>query len=225
MRALYHFPLDPASRQARIALGEAKLKFKLETVNPWSPDEAFIGLCAEGVPPALSDVIAGGRIMIVGARAICEYMVDTAPKARLMPDAAPERAEARRLCDWLDIRFTDDVHAYIMHERVEKVILASEPPHPPTLRAGREAMHRHFEYLTWLLETRNYLAGPRFSLADIAGAAHISCLDFLGEIRWRDWPELREWYQKVKSRPSVQPLLDDRMAGILPPRHYRNLDF
>jgi len=225
MRVLYHFPLDPASRQARIALSEAKLKFKLEIVNPWAPDETFLKLCAEEMPPALSDITPSGPILIVGARAICEYMNDTAPKSRLMPTDAAERAEARRLCDWLDIKFTDDVHAYIMHERVEKVMMPTEPPHPPTLRAGREAMHRHFEYLTWLLEQRDYLAGRHFSLADIAGVAHLSCLDFIGEIRWRDWPELAGWYQKLKSRPSVQPLLVDRLAGIIPPRPYRDLDF
>lgn len=225
MRVLYHFPLDPASRQARIALSEAKLKFKLEAVNPWAPEEEFIKLCAEGTPPALSDVTSNGPILVVGARAICEYMNDTAPKSRLMPDDAVERAEARRLCDWLDMRFSDDVHSYILHERVEKVIFPTEPAHPPTLRAGREAMHRHFEYLTWLLEQRDYLAGRHFSLADVAGVAHLSCLDFIGEIRWRDWPEMRDWYQKLKSRPSVQPLLNDRLAGFLPPRHYRDLDF
>jgi len=225
MRVLYHFSLDPASRQARIALTEAKLKFKLEEVNPWAPEEKFLQLCAEGTPPALSDVTASGNILIVGARAICEYMNDTAPKAHLMPSDAPESAEARRLCDWLDMKFTDDVHAYIMHERIEKVMLPSEPPHPPTLRAGREAMHSHFEYLTWLLERRDFLAGRHFSLADIAGVAHLSCLDVIGEIRWRDWPELTAWYQKLKSRPSVQPLLTDRLPGIIPPRHYRDLDF
>jgi len=159
MRVLYHFPLDPASRQARIALTEAKLKFKLEMVNPWAPEEDFLKLCAEAMPPALSDITSNGAILIVGARAICEYMVDSAPKSRLMPDDAAERAEARRLCDWLDMKFTDDVHAYIMHERVEKVMMPTEPPHPPTLRAGREAMHRHFEYLTWLLEQRARTGG------------------------------------------------------------------
>ncbi len=225
MRVLYHFPLDPASRQARIVLTEAKLKFRLEPVNPWAPDESFLKLCAEGTPPALSDVTSNGAVLIVGARAICEYMVDSAPKARLMSDDPLERAEARRLCDWLDMKFTDDVHAYIMHERVEKVMLPGEEAHPPTLRAGREAMHRHFEYLTWLLERRDYLAGRHFSLADIAGIAHLSCLDFIGEIRWRDWPEIKDWYQKLKSRPSMQPLLDDRIAGIIAPRYYRDLDF
>jgi len=225
MRVLYHWPLDPASRQARIALAETNLKFKLELVNPWAPDEAFAATCLEGVPPALIDVIAGGRVTISGARAITEYLADTSKKANLRPDSPTERAEMRRLCDWMDTKFTDDVQAFILHERVEKTVLGNEAPHPPTLREGRENLIGHLEYFTWILSRRDYLASHRFSLADIACFAHLSCLDFVGEIRWKDWSELKDWYQKIKSRPSVQPVLGDRVGGIIPPRHYRDLDF
>ncbi|WP_371396537.1 glutathione S-transferase family protein [Fretibacter rubidus] len=225
MRVLYHWPLDPGSRQARIALAETKLKFKLEPVNPWAPDATFASVCAEGVPPCLIDVISGGKVTISGARAICEYLAETSKKTSLLPDSATDRAEMRRLCDWMANKFTDDVQAYIMHERVEKTLLGNEAPHPPTLREGREHLQFHLDYFSWLLERRDYLAGHRFSLADIACFAHLSCLDFVGEIRWRDNPTLKDWYQKIKSRPSVQPLLGDRVGGMIPPRHYRDLDF
>ena len=69
------------------------------------------------------------------------------------------------------------------------------------------------------------MGAKTFSLADIAAGAHISCLDFLGEINWKNWPVLKSWYQKFKSRPSVRPLLSDRMPGLVPPRHYADLDF
>ena len=94
-----------------------------------------------------------------------------------------------------------------------------------TQLSNLEHLEFHLSYFSWLLEQRDWLAGNSFSLADIAGAANISCLDFLGEIKWRDWPDLKRWYQTVKSRPSVQPLLQDRMAGLRAPRHYADLDF
>lgn len=225
MRVLYHWPLDPGSRQARIALAETKLKFKLESIDPWAPGEAFLGLTAEGLPPVLVDVVAGGKVTIVGPRAICEYVNDGSKKVQLMPENLAERAEARRLCEWFDKTLTEDVHSFIMHERVEKIMMGGQAPHPPTLREGREHLQRHLAYIKWLLERRDYLAGGSYSLADIAGMAHLSCLDFLGEIKWRDWPLVKDWYQKLKCRPAVQPLLADRLPAILPPRHYRNLDF
>ena len=96
---------------------------------------------------------------------------------------------------------------------------------PDILREGRANLQSHLDYLTSLLEKRDWLAGRRYSLGDIAAAAHLSCLDFLGEISWRDHKLLTEWYQKIKSRPAMRSLLGDRVAGLRPPRHYTDLDF
>jgi len=225
MRKLFHYPLDPASRQARIALAEKKLKVKLEPIDPWNPDPAFMDITPEGLPPTLIDIIPGGTATISGARAICEYANDGSTRHALLPEDRVERAEARRIAAWFDTKFAAEVNAYILHEKIEKSLTGSGAADPQTLREGRDHLQFHLSYFSWLLEQRDWLAGKSFSLADIAGAANISCLDFLGEIKWRDWPELKRWYQTVKSRPSVQALLQDRVAGLRPPRYYTDLDF
>ncbi len=225
MRTLYHWPLDPQSRQARVALAEKKLKFKLVSVNPWAPDAAFLKICTEGTPPALIDILPGGKVLITGARAICEYAHEGSPRFPLLSEDIAERAEARRLCQWFDVKFAEEVNAYLMHERVEKGLTGGGAPHPPTLRTGRDHLAFHLDYLSWLLENRVWLAGHDFSLADIAAGANISCLDFLGEIPWRKYDLLKTWYQKLKSRPSFQTLLSDRIAGLVASPHYSNLDF
>ena len=226
MRTLYHWPLDPASRQARLALAERKLKFKLVSVTPWQPDEQFLRLCTEGVPPCLVEDTDGTKTIISSARAICEYVADdTHSRYPLLPSTAKERAEARRIAHWFDVKFNGDVNAYILSERLEKSLSASGAPDPAALRLGREHLKFHLEYLSWLLEQRDWLAGKSLSLADIAGGAHISCLDYLGEVNWSKWPILQDWYQKFKSRPAFRPLLKDRIPGLHPPRHYTDLDF
>ncbi|TIT58144.1 MAG: glutathione S-transferase family protein, partial [Mesorhizobium sp.] len=53
----------------------------------------------------------------------------------------------------------------------------------------------------------------------------LSVLDYLGEIDWREHPAAREWYTRVKSRPSFRPLLTDRVRGLSPVSHYADLDF
>jgi len=225
MRLLYHWPLDPGSRQARLALAEKKLKFKLETVNPWTPEERFLTLCPEGIPPCLIDTVNDGQVSISGPRAICEYAHESSGRFNLLPDTAIGRAEVRRLCDWFNTKFSDEVNAYLMYERVEKALTSAGAPHPPTLRAGRDHLAFHLDYMSWLLDRREWLGGKTFSLADIAAGAHISCLDYLGEIPWKNHPHIKQWYQKLKSRPSFRPLLSDKVAGIKPPRHYTDLDF
>ncbi len=226
MRTLYHWPLDPKSRQARIALAETKLRVKLVTIDPWHIDEDFLALSPEATPPTLVEFIHGGRIVISGARAITEYAHDCATsRYALLPELAAERAEVRRLCSWFDRKFMDEVNAYLLHEKVEKILIGGNHPHPPTLREGRAQLRFHMDYMDWLLQSRPWLAADRFSLADIAGAANLSCLDFLGEVPWSDYPLIKEWYQKIKSRPSFHPLLKDHLPGLIAPEHYADLDF
>jgi len=226
MRVLYHWPLDPDSRQARLALTEKKLKFKLEPISLWEPGEDFLAKCPEGLPPALVETLPSGKVMITTARAICEWAQDQSPtRYPIMPESVTEKAEARRICQWFDVKFMGDVNAYILSERLEKIISGQGAPDPATLREGREHLAYHMDYLSWLSEDRDWLAGDKLSLADIAAGAHLSCLDYLGEIKWEKWPAMKSWYQKLKSRPSFQPLLKDRIPGLLPPRHYADLDF
>ena len=58
-----------------------------------------------------------------------------------------------------------------------------------------------------------------------AGAAHLSVIDYFGDIPWGDFPGVRTWYMKLKSRPCFRPLLADRWPGLAPAPHYDNLDF
>ena len=225
MRTLFHWSFDPASRQARIALAETKLKVKLETVSPWAPPEDFTQRCIEGRPPALIDHTQDNAHLIAGARAICEYAHDISTKLPLMPQGAFARAEMRRLCDWFDIRLSDEVHSFILGERMEKAINGGGAPDAELLQHGRQNLDFHLSYLNWLLEQRTWIAGEQFSLADIAAGAHLSCLDYFSEIQWKQYPRVKIWYQTFKSRPSMREILKDRLPGQLPPRHYSNLDF
>ena len=215
---------------ARIALAEKKLKVRELVVNPWQLEPEFTALTVEAMPPVLIDLTQHGTLTISGVRAITEYANDGSKRNPLLSEDAFERAEARRICEWFNERFTVEVDAYILSEKVERAVLSQTqydigPADPKVLREGRIYLAEHLAYLTSLLEKRDWLAGRRYSLGDIAAAAHMSCLDFLGEIHWRDYPILKAWYQKIKSRPAFRSLLGDRQAGLRTPGHYTDLDF
>ena len=93
------------------------------------------------------------------------------------------------------------------------------------IRAALQNIHYHLDYIGWLAERRNWLAGDDFSLADIAAGAHLSCVDYLGDVPWQDHEGAKQWYQRIKSRPSFRPLLADHIPGAPPPKHYADLDF
>jgi glutathione S-transferase len=69
------------------------------------------------------------------------------------------------------------------------------------------------------------VAGERLSYGDLSAAAAVSVLDYLGEIDWNEFAVAKEWYQRIKSRPSFRPLLTERVRGITPVSHYADLDF
>jgi glutathione S-transferase len=93
------------------------------------------------------------------------------------------------------------------------------------MRAARTNIRYHLAYIGWLVQTRDWLAGDRLSLADLAAAAHISVADYLGDVPWNDDEAAKNWYARVKSRPSFRPLLAETLAGIPPAKNYADLDF
>ena len=224
-RTLYHFPLDPASRQARLALGEKRLPFEPEVVRYWEQPPELARLNPSGLTPVLVEADGGQRTVVCEVRAILEYLEEQHPQSGLIGQDPAERAETRRLMQWFDRKFDAEVDGYLLHEKLEKRLTKMGAPDLSNMRLGREALRVHLAYVEKLLAERDWLAGRRLSLADFAAAAHISVLDYFGDIPWRDIPGAKTWYMKLKSRPCFRPLLADRWPGLAPAAHYDDLDF
>lgn len=222
---LYHFAFHPASRAARLALGEAKVSYNEEPVRPWEDDCPLFELNPSGMPPVLTATEKGRSLTLCELDAILGWLEDRTKGDFLLPADTAERAEARRLATWFSRRFTDEVDAVLLHERMEKPLLRLGSPDARMLREGREAMKAHLAALESLAAGREWLAGRRLSQADLIAAGHLSVLDYFGEIPWASWPALKLWYSKLKSRPCFRPLLGDRFPGVHPAPWYADLDF
>ena len=88
-RTLHHFPLDPASRQVRLALGEKRLSFTEVQVRWWEQPEDFAALNPSGVPPVLVERSAAGEVVICETRAILEHLEEQNPEPPLLPPELP----------------------------------------------------------------------------------------------------------------------------------------
>ena len=222
MRRLYHIWLSPACRTVRVALAEKDLEFELVVEPYWERRDEFLALNPAGEPPVL---IEADGAAVVGVEAIVEYLEDVYANRPLIGTAPLIRAEVRRLVAWFDVKFCREVTEYLHGEKFTKRFLHKQPPDSETVRAGLANIRGHLEYIGYLTDRRRWLAGDEFSLADIAAAAHLSVIDYLGDVPWERHEAARDWYARIKSRPSFRPLLADYVAGVPPPKHYADLDF
>ena len=222
MRILYHFWLSPFSRKVRIALFEKGLDVELVVEKYWDRRQEFIAMNPAGQVPVLSEV---DGTVLTDSQAIVEYLEDCHPEPNLLGREPLDRAECRRLVAWFDGKFHQEVTDFLLREKLLKRFMGMGEPRSDLIRAGRENISYHMDYITYLVERRNYIASEVFSLADIAAAAHLSCLDYLGDVPWDRYLGAKEWYARVKSRPSFRAILADHMPGLPPPRHYADLDF
>ena len=222
MRTLYHLWLSPFSRKVRIVLREKNLACDLRIEKVWERHEQFLRLNPAGTVPVL---VEEDGTVICDSTVICEYLEEAYPEVPLLGEGLLERAAVRRLCAWFDQRFSREVTENLYGEKMMKGALGLGVPNSAALRAGYANIRYQLDYIGWLAERRRFLAGDRFSLADIAAAAQLSTLDYMGDVPWDECQGAREWYARIKSRPSFRPILADHVAGHAPPKHYANLDF
>lgn len=146
-----------------------------------------------------------------------------------MPPAPADRAEVRRLVSWALDKLDDEVVGYLVTEKVLKRLAPTAngggSPDAAAIRAGRSNIRYHLRYIGYLVARRNCLAGRELTFADLAVAAELSCADYLGEVPWEEDATAKQWYARVKSRPSFRDILADSVRGALPATHYADLDF
>ena len=223
MRTLYHLALSPFSRKVRVALREKNLDFDLKVEKVWERRPEFLAMNPAGTVPVLVDE---DGTTIAESGVICEYLEEVHPGERNLLGATPvERVEVRRLVAWFDQKFSREVTDNLLREKMMKKFLGLGEPNSSAIRAGYNNIHFHLEYVGWLTERRKFLAGDKYSLADVAAATHLSCLDYIGDVPWGEHPRAKDWYARIKSRPAFRPLLGDFIPGAPPPKHYADLDF
>lgn len=223
MRTLYHLALSPFSRKVRVVLREKNLDFELKVEKVWERRPDFLAMNPAATVPVL---VEEDGTVIAESGVICEYLDEVHPGERkLLGDKPVDRAEVRRLVAWFDQKFAREVTDNLLREKMMKKFLGLGEPNSSAIRAGYSNIHFHLEYIGWLTERRKFLAGEKYSLADVAAASHISCLDYIGDVPWADHPRAKDWYARIKSRPAFRPLLGDMIAGAPPPKHYADLDF
>jgi glutathione S-transferase len=230
MLTLFHHPFCPHSRFVRLALEELGATPRLVEERTWERHQDFLKLNPAGKTPVL---VEEGAPPVPGAAIIAEYLDETRGSTlgqlRLLPHESGARVEVRRLMSWFNDKFFEEVSGALVMERIYKRHIPSGqgggPPDTDTLRAARSNVKYHLAYIGWLIRTRDWLAGENLTYADLAAAAHLSVADYLGDVPWNEDETAKDWYARIKSRPTFRALLTETLPGLPASPSYANLDF
>jgi len=214
MRRLIHLMLSPSCRLARLIVAEKRVACDpVQAEDARNPMPVFIdmdGTRAEGV------------------WAIVDHLEANYPDNPLAPADDAARRESLRWLDWAMGPFHEQVTQRIVYEKAGQRFTgapARRTPDMNTIRAGRDELKVALAAIGKAAETRGNLAAREISLGDLGVAAHLSALDYFGEVPWTDFPAASEWYVRMKSRPSFRSILGDRVPGQPPVSHYAELDY
>ncbi len=225
MRSLLGQAFDPQTRFVRLALAEKGLSARFVETRLDDEDEGLARLNpARTLPILIDEPPTGGEIAVAPVEAIAEYLEEAYGEVPLLPATSAGRAEARRLRHWFLEKFDREATALIARPRLSGG-RGRRWGDPEPIREFSAAIVWHFDYLGFLLERRRWIAGDRMTLADLAAAASLSVNDYFNLVPWADFPDVKDWYARMKSRPAMRQILADRLDGAAPPAHYADPDF
>ena len=214
MRRLIHLMLSPSCRLARLLVAEKRV-----ACDPVHAEDA------RNPMPIFIDM-DGTRCE--GVWAILDHLEGHYPDHPLAPEDPAERRGSLRWLDWAMGPLHEQVTQRIVYEKAGQRHTGAPSKRAPdmnVIRQGREELKLALAAIAKAAESNGNLAGRAPSLGDFAVAAHLSILDYLGEVPWAEFPAAAEWYVRLKSRPSFRSLLADRVPGQPPVSHYAELDF
>jgi len=221
MITLYHYYLCSSSRYIRLILEEHKISYQTQLENYWKPQNDFLELNPAGHLPVL---VNEENFPVIGANACVEYIKDLELRSNFFVDNYKEKAEINRLVHWFEVIFKKEVFDPIIYEKVYSRIVENITPNSENIRAALQNLDFHIQYFNYLLNNKNYFIKDELTYLDFLAAANFSVLDYLGLLNLKNHDNIREWYFKLKSRPSFRTLLKDQIVGLNPHENYKNMD-
>ena len=221
MLTLHYHPISGLARAARVILHEKGVPCTLRIEPFWERRPNLAALNPECLLPILED----GDLHIGGADAVYAYIEELHPEPNLRGSTPHARAEITRIGSWFMHKFSYEVVDYVTHERLVRYFAREGAPRSEWIRAAAANLRTHLDYIQFLLRDNRLLVGDKLSHADIIAACQLSVLDYLGDVPWKDYPQAREWYALIKSRPSFRPLLQEVFTGFPASPQYAMLDF
>jgi len=229
MLILHHAWRSSASRRVRLCLEEKGLTYESHTVDMAAMEHhspEYLKINPNGVVPAL---IHDGRPLYESGT-ICEYLDEVFPDPPLRPADAYDRATMRNwirhvderihnliifnwrhhlqkvASQWSDAELAEKMKNIPSKERQESWLRVARRPYTEEERTtARGKLVELLDRMEATLKTSAWLAGPAYSIADIAVVPFVKRIDeeiAPDQVTPAAHPRVAEWWSTIQSRPA-----------------------
>jgi len=195
--------VGPNPQVVRTFLAERGITLDMEDVDIMAGDNRkpeFLQVNPAGQLPAL--LLDDGSIL-TEITVICEYLDETQPGTSFMGETPERRAHIRSWTRWADLNVCEPLaNGFRFSEGLP--LFENRMRCLPEASDGLKACAQ--DKLAWLdgqLESRAFLAGDQYSLADILLSTFLTFGEQVGQPLNRDLKTLSAWYDRCVSRDSA----------------------
>jgi glutathione S-transferase len=197
---------SPFVRKVRVALAEKGIPYELRPVMPGAVPPEYLKISPLGKIPCLQD----GEYALPDSSCIIAYLERTTPRPALYPEDPKAYGRALFLEEYADTRLVDTLAPVFFQRIVRPLIFKQEPDEAIARKKIDEEAPKVFDWLEAQLDDREWLAGARFSIADIAAGSPFVNYAHAGEsVDAKRWPQLAAYVQRVHARPSFKALIEE----------------
>jgi glutathione S-transferase len=197
---LYIRPIAPNALKVLIFMAERGIEVETVDVGELSPEEYGRVSALRTVPVLETD----GGLFITESLTICQYLDAIAPGSSLFGEGPDERAVVAMWERRAEQRLMEPAIEFGHH--TQAMFAGRLAQYPDWARSNAERSAAMLALMEARLDESRYLAGGRFTMADLT-----AFLGWAGLIGWRaieprPGPALGRWLGEVGARPSMAPL-------------------
>jgi glutathione S-transferase len=195
--------LGPNPRVVRLFMAEKGIELPLVVVDIMAGENRQDAHVARNPAGQLPTLELDNGAMISEITVICEYLEEKTPSPPLIGTTAEERANVRMWTRRIDLAIAEPLTNGFRFS--EGLPLFKDRLH--TIPAAADDLKKIArDKLAWvdgLIAGRDFIAGPKFSLADILLFAFLEFGSRVGQPLDPANKNLTAWYERVAARPSV----------------------
>jgi glutathione S-transferase len=214
MLQIYGVPVSVHTRKVIVAAIEKSLPYELTPVAPVIPGKSppnWRALSPAGLIPVMTD----GDFTLADSTAICDYLEHAHPSPPIYPGDAQGHARAL----WFEQYAGGTVFREVVRPLFREVFVQPNVNKVPTDPAKVDAVLTTalpgvFGYLDSVAGNA-FLAGPRWSMADVAVVSNLITFQYLGfELDARRYPKLAALFERVLVQPAVRKAVQAEQAAV-----------